>query len=284
MTVFEIVTQKIVDQLEKGTIPWIKPWNGSMNFNGVTGRDYSGINVFILAGTTPAWVSYKQAADLGGNVKKGEKGSIAVFWKCFKETDKETGKEKTIPMLRYYTVFNISQCENLKLPAKVQALLDAKHTRPFNPIAEAETIVNNMQNKPAIVYQEQQAYYKPSTDTLNMPAKGSFKAENLYYETLFHELTHSTGHEKRLNRSGFNGVWNINHKEKAKEELIAEIGAAFLCSKAGIDKIINNVSAYCKSWLQALQNDKRMIVYAASAATKAANYILNVETENKTEE
>lgn len=275
--VYEIITEKIIEQLEQGTVPWHKPWIGSGSpKNLVSKKEYRGINVFLLSCSkygNPYWVSYKQAKQLGGTVKKGEKSTIVVFWKQIKVDDKDNeGKQKTIPLLRYYRVFNVEQCKGFenKVPE-----LDIKQN--FQPLEQCETVLDNMQNKPDIQFKEPRAYYHPNHDFVNMPNKESFETPEFYYSVFFHELSHSTGHKKRLDRKTI-GDCAFGSEKYSKEELVAEMGAAYLCGTCGIEnKTIDNSAAYIKSWLRKLKDDVKMVVLAAAAAQKASDYILNKE-------
>lgn len=284
-SVEEVITNKIIDLLEKGTVPWRKPWaGGEMPKNLVNKKEYRGINTFILSAMgfrSPYWLSFKQTKVLGGSVKKGEHGTPVIFWKWLTVEDKDRpGHTKEIPLLRYYTVFNVDQIEDLS-PAKIPAL-----SNEFNEnekLERCEYLLFNMPNKPEIRHKEQRAYYSPLADFVNMPNIESFVGSAEYYSTLFHELIHSTGHEKRLNRkgvSGSDGEWSaFGSTPYAKEELVAEMGAAFLCGYCQIENnTVDNSAAYIASWLQKLRNDKKMVVYAAASAQKAADYIRGIES------
>ena len=281
MNVYEIITEQIIEKLEKGEIPWNRPWVGSeYPKNLVSKKEYRGINPFLLMSgryTSPYWVSYKQAQDMGGNVKKGEKSTMVVFWKQIKVKDRKDNEaiEKIIPMLRYYRVFNVEQCEGIE--GKVPAL----NVNPdFQPIAACEKTVNDMQNKPTIEHRESRAYYRPSTDTVNMPQRESFVNEEFYYSVMFHELGHSTGHKDRLDRKDCN-EGQFGSETYSKEELVAEMTAAFICGHCQIEnKTIDNSAAYIQSWLGKLKNDSKLVVLAAAAAQKAADYILNRKFNN----
>lgn len=270
-TVYEIITNEILDRLEKGEVPWHKPWTGGIAMNLVSKKAYRGINVFLLGPckySSPYWVSFKQCEELGGHVRKGEKSHIVVFWKQIKITEED--EEKNIPLLRYYRVFNTDQCDGLKIP-------EFEANQNFQPIAVCEEVVNGMQNKPAIKFEEPRAYYHPLGDFVNMPNKETFEKEAFFYSVLFHELGHSTGHESRLHRKS-QGEWSAFGSEKySKEELCAEMTAAFLCGHCKIEnQTIDNSAAYIQSWLGKLRNDPKMVVLAAAQAQKAADYILNI--------
>lgn len=276
--VYEIITEKILAELEKGVVPWVQPWIGGRAKNLISKKDYTGINTFLLGCqkySSPYWVSFKQCKDLGGNVKKGEHGSMIVFWKQITVRDKDhQDEEKRIPLLRYYLVWNTEQCEGIdekKIP-QIEA------NPNFQPIEACEATINGMQNKPAINHEGSAAYYQPSTDNVYMPKKESFQDESFYYSVLFHELAHSTGHEKRLDRKqAF--MNNFGSEKYSKEELCAEMTAAFLCNVHQIETTIDNSVAYIQSWLKKLKDDPKMVVLAAAQAQKAADYILNVKHE-----
>jgi antirestriction protein ArdC len=288
--VYQIVTDKIVAMLEKGTIPWRKVWKTEagrvqMPMNLVSKRPYRGINVWMLAAAgyqSPYWVSYKQAMKLGGNVRAGEQSTLAVFWKRDEIEDKKTGETKRVFLLRYYRVFNVEQCDGLEkhLP-KVEK--PKGKVKKFNPIAEADKIVEGMPKRPKIEHNGSAACYSPMFDRVKMPVKESFDNPQGYYATLFHELAHSTGHESREGR--FAGLKEdakqFGSEPYAKEELIAEMGAAFLCAISGIDNAtVDNSAAYIKGWLKALKDDHKLVVHAAAAAHRAADFILDVKFED----
>jgi antirestriction protein ArdC len=272
-SVYSIVTEQILKQLESGVAPWHRPWTTQAPKNLVSGRAYRGINVFLLASNgygSPYWLTYKQATERGGHVRKGEHGTKVVFWKIgTRETEDSDGDavERKSIVLRYYTVFNVEQCEGIAAPDT---------TRTVNPIEECERIVRGMPNPPAFE-QDARAWYRPSTDTVGMPSRNAFNSAEEHYSTLFHELTHSTGHTKRVGRDGIEKLNTFGSESYSKEELIAEMGAAMLCGIAGIERrTIANSAAYLQSWIDVLKSDARMVIQAASQAQKAADYILGV--------
>jgi antirestriction protein ArdC len=276
-SVYEIVTERILGELEKGEVPWRKPWRTLSPVNLVSEKAYRGVNVFLLALAgygSPYWLTFNQAKQLGGNVRKGEHGTKIVFWKCnHYETETEDGEveERKSAFLRYYVVFNLEQTEGLK------ALLTLPPTRP---IESAEAIVSGMPNPPAFE-QDFRAAYIPSKDTVTMPSRTAFASQAEYYSTLFHELTHSTGHAKRLGREGFDTPQMFGSESYSREELIAEMGSAMLCGVAGIEQnTVANSAAYLKTWISRLKSDSRLIVQAASAAQKAADYIRGESAED----
>jgi antirestriction protein ArdC len=282
MTVYEIITDRIIQALEKGEIPWKKPWNVRPPMNYVSKKAYRGINIILLAmqsRTTPYWVSYKQAQALGGNIREGEKATPVVFWKWNKiETEvieeDETKKEvKKAPILRYYNVFNLDQTEGIEIP---------KEGIDFKPIEKCEQIVAGYPKGPVMKVGGDRACYDPKADEITAPIKESFNSPESYYATLFHEMTHSTGHTARLNREGVNDPIRFGSEPYAKEELVAEIGASFLSAEAGVNPVTEeNTVAYIQNWLKALKNDKKLVIYASAQAQKAVDHILNRQIEAK---
>lgn len=282
-TVYEIVTERIIALLEQGTVPWQKPWAASGEDcrprNLLSKKTYRGVNVFLLHAMSyesPYWLSYKQAQELGGNVRKGEKSCPVVFWKWLDVDQAGTGEKKRIPLLRYYSVFNVAQCDGIRAPE------DAQVTSTHNPIESAETILASMPLRPPIHHGANRACYWPSFDRVDMPMPGCFRTPAHYYNVLFHELTHATGHESRLKRKGVagsDGEWSaFGSTPYAREELVAEMGAAFLCGQSGIvERTIEESAAYVAGWLERLRDDKKLVVTAAAQAQKAADYILNVK-------
>ena len=269
---YDRITERIVSLLSQGTVPWHKPWQVKTGLprNLVSQKPYRGINVFLLMAMnyeSPHWLTLRQANLLGGQIKPGEKSCPVVFWKPMKVTDKETKEEKKIPFLRLYHVFNITQCTGLKNipPADDSAFIQ---TMPAE-------IVANMPQRPVIKQGMTMASYSPSNDVVNLPDHVRFESEDHYHATLFHELVHSTGHEKRLKRAGVMERNGYGSDPYGKEELIAEMGSAFLCGYAGIvDRTINSSAAYLEGWLKQLKQDRTLIVHAAAQAQKAADFIL----------
>jgi antirestriction protein ArdC len=277
---YQIVTDKIVAMLEEGKIPWQKPWaclGAARNLS--SGKHYRGINIWLLSATdysTPWWVTFRQAKALGGSVRKGEKGQHVVFWKLLQLKDKNapispTGTEKgrKIPFLRYYTVFNVEQCDGITAPEEAPR-------EEFDPVEAAEAIVEAMPQRPTIQHGGDRACYSPRLDQVRMPPRLHFESGAGYYCTLFHELTHATGHPSRVGRKELGAVAAFGSDSYSKEELVAELGASFLANECNLSRAtIHNSAAYIQSWLKALKNDKKLIVHAAAAAQKAADYILD---------
>lgn len=274
--VYDIITNRIVLALENGVAPWKKGWNaaGSAPRNYRSKHVYQGINALLLGMLPyeqPYYLTFKQARELGGCVRKGEKGMPVVFYSVTKRED-EAGKEKKQAYLQYSTVFNIAQIDGVawklpKLPAR-------EHT----PLAAAEQVLAGYAGGPRVEYRGSEAFYRTSTDLILLPPAESFHTAEDFYLTLFHELGHSTGHQRRLNRPTLTEKAAFGSETYAKEELVAELTAAFLGNSAGLDfaRIEPSSAAYLVSWLQALRNDKRLIISAASQAQKAANHILGI--------
>ena len=282
MNVYERITNIIIEKLEKGIVPWHQPWTSAWPpRNLVTKRPYRGINLLLLSTQKyelPYFLTFKQVKRLNGSVLKDEKAHLVVFYKWLEKKDdkgnvvrNDEGKIETVPMLKHYYVFNIGQCKDIAskhIPWQIES--------QFNPIKEAEHIVFGMPERPEIIYNSNRACYIPREDKINMPSRKSFISDEELYSTLFHELCHSTGHISRLNRKGVTQAAAFGSKVYSQEELIAEMGAAFLCGEAGIEnRTIDNSAAYIRGWLSKLKNDKRLLVFAAGAAQKACDFILD---------
>lgn len=274
LDVYAMITDRIIAQMEKGEVPWRKPWaDGQTPTNLISGKPYRGINTLLLGSAgynRNLFLTFKQAKELGASIRKGEKSLPVVFWNSMEKEDPKTGEKKSVGMLRYYNVFNIEQCDNIpqeKIPAQIE--------RVHDPVKECEDIVAQMPNPPSIHHIGDQAYYHPTSDMISLPNPEKFETVEEYYSTLFHEVVHSSGHESRLNRKEVASLIKFGSEDYAIEELTAEIGATFLKTRAGIsmDKIENN-AAYIQHWLTKLRNDKRFIIHASGQAQKAADYIL----------
>lgn len=278
----KMVTGRLIERMEQGVIPWHKPWicagNGAISHS--TGKPYSLLNQILLPGAGE-YITFKQAQSEGGKVKKGAKGHPVVFWKQSVITESNTnGEEVTriVPVLRYYTVFALSDCEGIS-----PKWSDTDSTRPgleLEPIEAAEAVIANYtaHNSGLQIMRDElsdKAFYSPARDCVVVPALEQYSDTAEYYSTLFHEFTHSTGHKSRLNRLTKTAAFGS--QEYSKEELTAEIGAATLNTYCGIDndKAMTNSAAYLQSWLKALRNDPTMIVTAAGKAEKAVDLILD---------
>lgn len=283
---YQAITDRIVAALESGTAPWIKPWkadgtaSASLPHNACTRRAYHGINTLILWGAQHAmgyasaqWLTFKQATERSGHVRAGEKGTEIVFWK-FLNRDVKDGAgnpvrgddgavlQRKVPMLRTYYVFNVAQCEGLELPAarKVRPEID-----PTTIDALADTIGARIQ------WGGDRACYVPAFDQINMPRRAAFRTLDAYHGTLLHEITHWTGHESRCARSL---VGRFGSEAYAAEELIAEMGSAFLCASLGVNLEGLQHADYIGSWIKVLKSDNRAIFTAAKAAQVACDWVL----------
>jgi antirestriction protein ArdC len=286
--VYQLVTDLIIEKLESGIIPWRKPWNDyGAAVNYISKKPYRGINQLILNGLhiKPFYLTFKQAISLGGRVKKGTKSIPVTYWN-FIYRNKETNRRISGDMvssypadlilktafLKYYRVFNIDDVLHVDFD-----IPDLSSEVDNYSIDRCEAVFFQMKDCPEIRHKENQAYYNPVYDFINTPPIELFKSSELYYSILHHELVHSVGHPKRLNRFDGNEISAFNSTNYSKEELIAEIGAAFLNGYTGIlnDDTLNDSSAYIQGWLSKLRNDKKFIVEASAKAQKAVDYILN---------
>ncbi|OVE75055.1 hypothetical protein BVX95_00345 [archaeon D22] len=283
MNVYEEVTNRIIEIMEQGEVPWRKPWvsaGGAKNL--VSKKPYRGINQFLLNCApygSPYWLTFKQASERGGKIRKGEKSTLVVFWKWIepKDTDNQDGTttKGKIPLLRYYRVFNLDQTEGITPhPAE-------RPTNPFTPIESAEQIISSVPLKPDIRYGGDRAYYSPHTDAVTLPPKEAFHSPEEFYATYYHELSHATGHQKRLGRKGITETSYFGSHLYSQEELVAELGASMLCGVTGIEQqTIENSAAYIQGWLKVLRGDKKLLVHAAAQAQRAADFILNGDPED----
>lgn len=283
--VYTIVTEKIIELLEKGTVPWRRPWkDGGLPRNLISGRQYRGINLLLLSFLGyehNLFLTYNQLQKLGGKVKKGEHSHMITYWNFIDqnvdqgETSDEHYSTKKKAILKYYYVLNIAQCEGIprhmiELETEVQQLTE---------IPDCAKILALMPNRPEIRHEEQRAYYNPLYDFVNLPKFDSFESAESYYATAFHELIHATGHQSRLNRKDLLKMAEFGSEPYSHEELVAEIGSCYLLSMAGIDTEIEKSAAYIRGWLDRLKNDVRLIVSAASQAQKAAEYVLGMHSQ-----
>ena len=297
--VYEIVSDRIIAELEKGIIPWQRPWvcvgkGYGKAVSHTNGKPYSLLNQLLL-GKPGEYLTWNQVKKEGGNVKKGAKARMVCFWKMLPVDktdangtpiiDEKTGKtaQKVIPYLKYYNVFHIEDCDGItakyanvtapQVPASV-AEIDAK----------AEQVLRDYIAREGITLEEvesDEAYYSPALDLIHLPMRKQFEQTAEYYSTAFHEATHSTGHKSRLDRLTTGRAAAFGGQDYSKEELVAELGAASICHALGIetDSSFKNSAAYIQSWLKALRNDKRMVVTAASKAEKAVALIFGETAE-----
>ena len=282
MDVYKLVTDRIIAALEAGTAPWTQPWvgrGGALKHR--DGKPYSLLNQFLL-GREGEYLSYKEAQECGGNVRKGAKSKIVVFYKMLGLKDDDGEVIKTVPVLRYYTVFHIDDCENVQ-PKWTNRSFDTQ------PITDAQAVFDDYKTRCSIgtlSEDKNRAFYRPSAHAINLPDIDQFKDVSEYYSTAFHEAVHSTGHHTLLNRFALDAAPAAFGSESySKEELIAEIGACTLLNYLGIetDKSFRNSAAYIDGWLHALRNEKSLIVSAAGKAQKAVELILDLDNDAQAE-
>lgn len=277
MNVYQIVTDRIIAQLEKGVVPWRQPWTkigvqvGA--YNRITHKSYSILNQMLLMEKGPGeYATKKQWISLGGKIKDGEKSNVAVFWKLQKfEEETEEGEilEKTVPLLRYYRVYHVSQVEGVEA-------LPVKEIPKKEGIKAGDALIHDYMDREHIRFDNSgsdQAFYTLTMDAIVVPDIGQYTVTAEYYSTVFHEMGHSTGHSRRLNR-------NLTHpfgsNMYGKEELIAEITSCMLMNHLSIEntETFTNSVAYIDGWIEAMQEDQKLIISAATQAEKAVRYIL----------
>lgn len=298
-SVYDVVTETIIAMLEAGKIPWKQPWSTlGPQMPLLYNRPYKGINAFLLAFsefTSPYWITFNKMKEMGGNLKEGEGKKYRIVTLTLPPEDKKNPevkarlakgeKVRTWWSFRYYMVYNTEQCENLnhkkltELAEKIEKI-DNAGTIQIPSIDLAEQILANMKEKPVIEHHGTEAYYSPKKDKIVLPPKGLFDSPEDYYKTLFHEIGHWTGHESRLDREGIKKV-DFGTERYSKEELIAEMTAAFLCANCGIENRMEESAGYIQGWLSKLRSDSKLVVQAASAAQKAADLIMGnfIESE-----
>lgn len=283
---YEEVTRRIISELEAGRFPWVQPWGRGegegavapgLPRNALTRRPYSGVNILILWGAvidhgwlSQSWLTFRQALAAGGSVRKGERGATVVYADSFtpaaeRERAREAGDDaKAIPFLKRFTLFNVAQCEGLRegLAADSAPLPE----REIVPLAEEVIAASGVDFRVG----GDKAFYVPAHDFVAVPPQPAFFDQINYYRTALHELTHATGHVSRLDRKLMNG---LGGKDYAREELVAEMGSAFLCAALGIVPTVRHAD-YLAHWLELLKEDSRAIFRAASHASKAADWIL----------
>lgn len=258
--VYDVINGRIMELLEQGTVPWRKTWSAASNQpkNMISKKEYRGVNMFLLACMpygSPYWMTFKQVQDKGGHVRKGEKSTPVIFWKWIDKDAEPTLGEVAIngkiPMLRYYSVFNLEQTTGIEPPSTTET------TNHFTPMERADHIIAGMPLRPDIRHGGNKACYSPMLDYVKLPVPEAFESPVEYYSTAFHELTHSTGHASRVGRKGILEPSFFGSHEYSKEELVAEMGAAFLCGHAGVEqRTLENSAAYIAGWLKALKNDR----------------------------
>lgn len=277
-SLYEIVTGKIMYALEQGVIPWRKPWDSSASLpiNAISQKPYRGVNTFLLGLSDfrdHRWLTFRQVQELGGTVQKGQHSSLVVFWKFQEPKEEDEQTKRRPPILRYFNVFNAEQCEGLGLPE----LPKRQEVPPNELTVKSELLIDGMPDKPVIAQKGTSAWYSPSQDLVQIPSPERFESIDHYYATLFHELAHASGHERRLNRKGITEVNRFGSEAYSQEELVAELTSAYCCATVGLDNsLIENSASYIASWLEALQAEPKLLVFAASQAQKAADYIRGV--------
>ena len=283
VNLYDEVTQRIVSELEAGRLPWVQPWGTtggigpSLPRNALTARPYSGVNILILWGAviengwpSQSWLTFRQAQEAGGCVRKGERGQCVVYADRFtpeaekQRAERDGSEAKAVPFLKRFTVFNVAQCEGLRegLASDPAPLPE----REIVPLAEEVIAASGVDFRIG----GDKAFYVPSLDYVQVPPQPAFFQQVNYYRTCLHELTHATGHANRLGRNLANA---FGSKDYAREELVAEMGSAFLCASLGISPTVRHAD-YIGAWLEALREDNRAIFRAASAASKAADWLL----------
>jgi antirestriction protein ArdC len=285
MDIYSIVTERIINLLESGVVPWRRPWTSTgLPRNLVSKKPYRGVNFFLLSASkyvSPFWLTMRQANELGGHVRKGEESTAVVFWKIDDvkqsteglDNEETGGKTRRRFLLRYYRVWNLEQCE---LPQGVLDKLPKIETHEHDPIEAAERIIADMPNRPEIQYTGSKAFYSSITDCITLPPRELFTGAEEFYATALHETVHSTGSQKRLAREGICEAAPFGSAVYSKEELCAEMGAAYLCAEAGISTaVLENQAANVAGWLKKLRDDRKLLIYAAAQAQKAADFILN---------
>jgi antirestriction protein ArdC len=293
---YQVITDKILEEIEKnGKLNWVKEWKtrkAGSPMNAITKKPYEGINFFLLsmnAYSSQYWLTYKQVEQLGGNVKKGEKATMIVFWKMntYTKTNVATNEEETknVPLLRYYNVFNVEQCENITIKEDIEPIEYTDNQR----IEIAEKLCYDYQRREDISYfikESNGAFYTPSKDSITMPLLEQFNHSQAFYSTFFHEIAHSTGHAKRLNRKEVTTISHFGSCDYGLEELTAELTSAFVCAEIGIsnETTERNSVAYLKNWKNAIKADKKMFLMASQRASKACKFILNGKEETQEEE
>jgi antirestriction protein ArdC len=270
LSVYDSVTNRIIEKLEAGIVPWVKPWsvaNAGADRNAISKKEYSGVNRLILGMSgysSPIWASFKQWQELGGNVKKGEKGTQIVFYSPIqKESINASGETESsvYHCLKAYYVFNADQIEGVEFEKPAQS------DKVFNPVPALDDRI--IKTGAQISHGGGRAFYRPSTDSITLPEKSTFLSESHYYATALHELTHWSGASHRLDRTKGKRFADAAY---SFEELVAEMGAAFLCADYGISGELQHAD-YIGHWLKCLKDDNKAIFNAAALAQKAADYI-----------
>jgi antirestriction protein ArdC len=295
--IYQLVTDRIITALEQGCVPWQRPWSltssaQTMALSHESGNAYSFLNQMLL-GEPGEYITFRRAKELGGSIRKGAKGRPVVFWKpvVHKETEEDgTERIRTIPVLKRYTVFHLTDTEGIESRFAGKEERTASLSSPLSPVEQADVTAQEYvgRNEPlrlCIIYSGK-AYYSHSDDKVVVPKMSQFRSAEEYYSVLYHELVHSTGHESRCNRRDAGAVAAYGDNAYAKEELTAEMGAAMALSCLGIDseQAFDNSAAYIDGWLRKLRNDKTLVVRAACKAEQAVKFIFGVKNEEESSE
>lgn len=290
-SVYEIITERIIEIVEStNVLPWRKTWKSKLGApkNLKSGKTYRGINVFLLSMLNyenPFFLTFRQAKDMGGKVKEGEKGCPVVFWKwptADQKAEANAEGRQVYPFVRYYTVFNVAQVEGItskRLAKYIEEQANTETPRQASVIEGAEAIINGWKGACPISNEHDRAFYNPLSDHIGMPKREAFESDVSYYCALFHEATHATGHKKRLGRFTDDvGGACFGSKSYSEEELVAEMGASFLAAESGIDLslYLDNSAAYIAGWLKRLKDDSKLVMTAAGKAQRASDHILGV--------
>ncbi|MEI6681766.1 MAG: zincin-like metallopeptidase domain-containing protein [Bacteroidota bacterium] len=277
--IYAAITEKIIANLETAG-SWMKLWQVPSPVS-MNGHYYRGINRLVLSSDpykSRVYGTFQQIRSNGGQVRKGEKSTIVVFWKSSVEKDETTGETKKMFLLKFYHVFNSEQADfDDQGTRKIAELQDLVNEKVNSEHLEAEAIIEGYQGRPEIIFSDKddRAYYAPVADLISVPDKKYFTTSSAFFHVLYHEFVHSVGHPKRLNR--FDGMSNsYGDIPYSKEELIAELGSSFLCGIAHLDMDIRNSAAYIKGWASVLRDNQKWIMWAAARAEKSADYILGI--------
>jgi antirestriction protein ArdC len=287
--IYDQINNRVIELLEKGVAPWRQPWKANAvkpAMNLISKRHYTGCNFFLVncqGYTSPYWATFKQYQNKGATVKKGEKGTPIVFYKPLAIKEKQENgdiKDKTIPLIRLSYVFNSQQVEGLTLKE------DSQELKPCNPIESCQNLISKFPlGMPEIRHNEARAFYNFNLDYINLPKMEMYNESEEYYQTLFHECLHATGHEKRLHRATLQNIHCFGDESYSQEELIAELGASYLAAFAGIDSVtIENSASYLSNWLNVLRKDNKFLLKASAQAQKAVDYLIGKQQEASEED
>jgi antirestriction protein ArdC len=283
--VANVVVKPIMEKLEEGVVPWRKPWRKSKtNTMSYHGREYKGINYFLtlISGRKGPWITKNQVRKQGGRVKSEEwkKGLPIILWKWIEKEEEDASgvkRKKRFPMIRFYVVWSLDQCDGVDDPAWLKKIKAGEKVQQNDPIEAAEDLWEGYSDKPDVLFGFNHACYCKVPDKIEMPNRNDFHSAEEYYSTLFHEGAHSTGHASRLGRLGTEESTTIfGSADYSKEELVAELSASMLMAECGIDwenTTLDNSAAYIKNWMDKLTDDPKILITAAQQAQKAVDHI-----------